>query len=153
MADTPTTTPVSQTPSPTPTPVPQAPAVPVPPTPTPTPTPTAPVAPTAAPVRPVQAPVVGKKPVSRISIKGFIIGCGVVLMLVVGGLTGIFYNLIKNPNQLSSLGLSPDTTKTLLQTFAVVFFGLLVFLGIALLIVNLYRVITVKNKSKIGYTF
>jgi hypothetical protein len=60
---------------------------------------------------------------------------------------------MNNPTQLSSVGLDPTTTKTLLQTFSVIFFGLLTFLGIGLLIVNLYRMITVKNKSKTGYIF
>jgi len=72
-------------------------------------------------------------------------------MFVVGGLALVFYNLMNNPTQLSSVGLDPTTTKTLLQTFSVIFFGLLTFLGIGLLIVNLYRLITVKNKSKTGY--
>jgi hypothetical protein len=54
---------------------------------------------------------------------------------------------------LTSVGLDPATTKTLLQTFSVIFFGILTFLGIGLLIVNLYRLITVKNKSKLGYMF
>jgi Mg/Co/Ni transporter MgtE len=70
-------------------------------------------------------------------------------MIVIGGLVLIFYNLIKNPTQLTNLGIDPATTKTLLQTFAAVFFGLLTFLGIAILINNLYRLITVKNKSKL----
>ena len=72
-------------------------------------------------------------------------------MFVIGGLALVFYNLISNPTQLSSVGLDPNTTKTLLQTFAVIFFGLLTFLGIGILIVNLYRLITIKNKSKLGY--
>ena len=146
--NTPVASPTPQT-SQTPPPVPAASPAPVP-----TPAP-APVTPTPTPVgpRPTPTPVVGKKPVSKISLKGFMIGCGVLLVLVVGGLTAIFYNLIKNPNQLNSLGLGADTTKTLLQTFAAVFFGLLVFLGIALLVVNLYRIITVKNQSKVKYTF
>lgn len=58
---------------------------------------------------------------------------------------------MNNPTQLSSVGLDPNTTKILLQTFSVLFFGLITFLGIGLLISNLYRLITVKNKSKIGY--
>ena len=82
-----------------------------------------------------------------------LIGCGVLFMFVVGGLALVFYNLINNPTQLSSVGLDPTTTKTLLQTFSVIFFGLLTFLGIGLLIVNLYRLITVKNKSKTAYIF
>lgn len=91
------------------------------------------------------------KPASKISMKGIIIGCGVLFLFVVGGLAVVFYNLMNNPTQLSSVGLDPTTTKTLLQTFSVIFFGLLTFLGIGLLIVNLYRMITIKNKSKIRY--
>ena len=72
-------------------------------------------------------------------------------MFVVGGLALVFYSLINNPTQLTSVGLDPNTTKTLLETFSVIFFGLLTFLGIGLLVTNLYRWITVKNKSKIGY--
>ena len=93
------------------------------------------------------------KPRSKISMKGVIIGCGLLFMFVVGGLALVFYNLMNNPTQLTSVGLDPNTTKTLLQTFSVIFFGLLTFLGIGLLVVNLYRIITVKNKRKIGYIF
>ena len=60
---------------------------------------------------------------------------------------------MNNPTQLSSVGLDPNTTKTLLQTFSVIFFGILAFLGIGLLITNLYRLITVKNRSKFRYAF
>lgn len=93
------------------------------------------------------------KPTSKISMKGVIIGCGILFMVVIGGLSLIFYNLINNPSQLASVGLDPNSTKILLQTFSVIFFGILTFLGIGLLIVNLYRIVTVKNKSKIGYIF
>ena len=68
------------------------------------------------------------KPGSKISIGAILIGCGSLFMLVVGGLSLVFYNLISNPTQLSSVGLDPATTKTLLQTFSVLFFGLLTFL-------------------------
>jgi hypothetical protein len=44
-------------------------------------------------------------------------------------LVGIFYYLINNPAQLTSVGLDPETTRNLLQVFAVTFFGLLVFLA------------------------
>lgn len=81
--------------------------------------------------------------------KTFLIGCATLFMIVVGGLTIMFYNLIKNPTQLTTLGIDPATTKTLLQAFAAIFFGLLIFLGIGVLITNLYRLITVKNKPKL----
>ncbi|MCX6823665.1 MAG: PKD domain-containing protein [candidate division SR1 bacterium] len=93
------------------------------------------------------------KPTSKISMKGVLIGCGILFMFVIGGLSLVFYNLMNNPSQLSSVGLDPTTTKILLQTFSVIFFGLLTFLGVGLLIVNLYRIITVKNKSKVGNIF
>ncbi len=105
----------------------------------------------AAPVRPQQSTNI-TKPTSKISMRWVIIGCGILFMFVIGGLALVFYNLINNPTQLSSVGLDPNTTKTLLQTFSVIFFGVLVFLGIGLLVANLYRLITVKNKSKIGYS-
>jgi hypothetical protein len=90
---------------------------------------------------------------SKISIKTFLVGCGIILLLVVGGLSLIFYRLISNPNQLTSLGIDPSTTKTLLQIFSTVFFGLLTFLGIGLLVVNLYRLIMAKNVSKLKFAF
>lgn len=102
------------------------------------------------PVRPQQTANI-TKPTSKISMKWVAIGCGILFMFVIGWLALVFYNLMNNPTQLSSVGLDPTTTKTLLQTFSVIFFGLLAFLGIGLLIVNLYRLITVKNKSKVGY--
>jgi hypothetical protein len=49
---------------------------------------------------------------------------------------------------MTSVGLTPQTAKTLLQTFVVIFFGFLFLLGFALIIVNAYRLVTVKNKSK-----
>lgn len=102
-------------------------------------------------VRPIQTASWPQKKVSRISIKTFLIWCATLFMIVVGGLTIIFYNLIKNPTQLVNLGIDPASTKTLLQAFAAIFFGLITFLGIGILITNLYRVVTVKNKSKVWY--
>lgn len=133
--------------------VPQAPQQPVPQQMPWTPTTPLQQAPTVqAPARPQQTANI-TKPASKISIKGIIIWCGLLFMFVVGWLALVFYNLINNPTQLSSVWLDPNTTKTLLQTFSVLFFGLLTFLGIGLLIVNLYRLITVKNKPKIRYAF
>ncbi|MCX6822652.1 MAG: PKD domain-containing protein [candidate division SR1 bacterium] len=101
--------------------------------------------------RPVASAAGAQKPVSKISMKTFLIGCATLFMIIVGGATIIFYNLIKNPSQLTTLGINPATTKTLLQAFSAIFFGLLTFLGIGILITNLYRLVTVKNKPKTGY--
>ncbi len=139
---------VPQTPVQPQQPTPQAPQQPVQAAPQ-TPLQQAPVQPAPQPNgRPQQTANI-VKPASKISMRGVAIGCGIIFMFVVGGLSLVFYNLMNNPTQLSSVGLDPNTTKTLLQTFSVLFFGLLTFLGIGLLIVNLYRLITVKNKSKI----
>lgn len=105
-----------------------------------------------APARPQQTANI-TKPTSKISIRTILVWCGVLFMFVVGWLSLVFYNLMNNPTQLTSVGLDPNTTKTLLQTFSVLFFGLLTFLGIGFLITNLYRLITIKNKSKIWYIF
>lgn len=104
----------------------------------------------AAPLRPQQTANI-TKPTSRVSIKTVLVGCGILFMIIVGWLSLVFYNLMNNPTQLSTVGLDPNTTKILLETFSVLFFGLLTFLGIGLLIVNLYRLISVKNKSRVGY--
>ena len=92
-----------------------------------------------------------QKAVSKISTKAFLIGCATLFMVVVWWLTIMFYSLIKNPTQLTNLGIDPATTKTLLQSFAAIFFGLLTFLWIGILITNLYRLVTVKNKSKLWF--
>lgn len=102
-------------------------------------------------VRPAASVAWPQKAVSRISMKTFLVWCATLFMVVVGGLTIIFYNLIKNPSQLTTLGIDPATTKTLLQAFSAIFFGLLTFLGIGILITNLYRLVTVKNKPKLWY--
>lgn len=102
-------------------------------------------------VRPTTSVAWPQKPVSRISTKTFLVWCATLFMIVVGGLTIIFYNLIKNPSQLTTLGIDPATTKTLLQAFSAIFFGLLTFLGIGVLITNLYRLVTVKNKPKLWH--
>lgn len=103
--------------------------------------------------RPAASAAWPQKPVSRISMRTFLVGCASLFMIVVWGLTIMFYNLIKNPTQLTTLGIDPATTKTLLQAFSAIFFGLLTFLGIGVLIANLYRLITVKNRPKLWYAF
>jgi hypothetical protein len=66
-------------------------------------------------------------------------------------LAAVFYYLIQNPSQLSSVGIDPGTATQLLQLFAIIFFGLLFFASLGMLIVNFYRLTTAKNKNKIPY--
>ncbi len=85
---------------------------------------------------------------SRLSIKSVIAGCLVLLVLVVGWLAWVSYFLMNNPKSLASIGLDPSTTKTLLQTFSGLFFGLIIFGAVTLIVVNIYRI---NDKSKIWY--
>lgn len=88
---------------------------------------------------------------SKISVMQFAIWCVFILFLLVWWLATIFYYLVSNPTQMSSVWITPQTAKTLLQTFVVIFFGFLFLLWFGLLIVNAYRRSTVKNKSKFWY--
>lgn len=77
------------------------------------------------------------------------IGCVLLLIVFMGISVAILYYLIQNPDQLANMGLNRDTLKLFLQTFAVIFFGLLFFVGFAMITVYGYRLITVKNRSKV----
>ncbi len=87
----------------------------------------------------------------KVSFRWIMIGCIVLFIFLVGWLAAVFYYLIQNPNQLSSVGIDPQTATQLLQTFATIFFGLLFFASLWLLITNFYRLTTAKNKRKIWY--
>jgi len=87
----------------------------------------------------------------KVSFGGIMIGCGMVFIFLVGWLAAVFYYLIQNPSQLSSVWIDPGTATQLLQLFAIIFFGLLFFASLGMLIVNFYRLTTAKNKSKIPY--
>jgi hypothetical protein len=63
----------------------------------------------------------------------------------------MFYYLIQNPNQLASVGLDAETTRSLLNTFSIIFFALVVFSGMGMLVINGYRLVSVKNVSKTKY--
>ncbi|MEI6426351.1 MAG: hypothetical protein WCO66_03290 [Candidatus Absconditabacteria bacterium] len=90
---------------------------------------------------------------SKISLKGILLGCLVVFIVLVGGLSAMFYYLIQNPNQLASVGLDAETTRSLLNTFSIIFFALVVFFGMGMLVINGYRLVSVKNVSKSKYAF
>lgn len=117
-----------------------------PPTPAPA---TQPVAP--APAAPAKAPIPVKKAGSKLSMGTFLIGCVVFLVLLVGLAAIVMYMIIKNPDQYASIGLDRGTVQKLLQTFTILFFGFLFFVGLGLLVVNAYRLVTVKNRPKFGY--
>lgn len=88
---------------------------------------------------------------SKVSFKWVLIWVWVVFTLLVGWLSAMFYYLIQNPNQLASVGLDPATTRSLLSTFSIIFFALVVFSWMWLLIVNGYKLFSVKNAPKTKY--
>lgn len=87
----------------------------------------------------------------KVSFKWIMLWCIILFIFLVWWLAAVFYYLIQNPNQLSSVGIDPQTATQLLQTFATVFFGLLFFASLWLLITNFYRLTTSKNKKKVWY--
>ena len=85
------------------------------------------------------------------SFKKFMIGCGILLILFLGGLVIIFNSLIENPGRLAGFWIDWCTAVSLLQIFSIVFFWLLFFWGLSLLLININRLIVTKNKRKFPY--
>lgn len=85
------------------------------------------------------------------SFKKFMIGCGILLILFLGWLVVIFYSLIQNPERLNAFWINGCTAVNLLQLFSIVFFWLMFFWGLALLLININRLIVTKNKRKFPY--
>lgn len=89
----------------------------------------------------------------KISFSGIVIGCSAVFTLLMWWLAGIFYLLIQNPNSLTSMWISSTTAVQLLQVFSIIFFGLIFLISLGLIVLNFYRIVTVKNKKKISYVW
>jgi len=64
---------------------------------------------------------------------------------------GLFYAL-SSAQFLKSVGLAADDVKNILIIFAVLFFGLVFFVGFYVFVLNIYRLVTVKG-SKLKYVF
>ena len=95
-----------------------------------------------------------KQPVkkwTKISLRTFLIGCIWFVVFVVWLTAGVLFLIINNPDQFTSVGLDRASIQRLLQTFTVLFFGFIFFFGFGVFFVNIYRLLTVKNKSKIKY--
>jgi PKD repeat protein len=84
---------------------------------------------------------------SKISPKIFLIGCGglfiIFLLLVFLGL----YYVGQSWELLQSIGLDIEDVKSILIIFAVLFFGIIFFIGFYLLVLNIYRLVTVKSRK------
>ncbi len=85
------------------------------------------------------------------SVRNFFIWCGVLFLLLIWWVAFLFYYMITHPAELKNIGMAPENVKSLLQTFTVVFFGILTLLGFIFLVVNVYRIFTSKRKPKIWY--
>lgn len=85
------------------------------------------------------------------SFKRFMVGCGVLLMLFLWWIVVIFSSLMKDPNRLVGFWIDWCTAVSLLQIFSIVFFWILFFWWLALLLININRLIVTKNKKKFPY--
>jgi hypothetical protein len=75
-----------------------------------------------------------------------------VLLLILAGLfTVILISLTKDANALAGVGITATTAKTLLSMFAGLIVGVIGLVGLGFLLTNIYRLITVKNQSKVKY--
>jgi len=88
---------------------------------------------------------------TKISLKSFLIGCIAFIVFVVWLTAGVLFLIINNPDQFTSVGLDRSSIQRLLQTFTVLFFGFIFFFGFGVFFVNIYRLLTVKNKPKLKY--
>lgn len=83
----------------------------------------------------------------KLSPKVFLIGCGIFLILMLGMMFGGLYYAISAAGVLESIGLEMEDVKTILMIFAILFFGLIFFLGFYILVLNVYRLVTAKGKK------
>ena len=88
---------------------------------------------------------------AKVSPKVFLIWCAVTFLLFLGIMYAGLYFAISSSEILQDLGMDIESVKTVLKIFAALFFGLVTMLGLYILILNIYRLVTVKKKSKIRY--
>ena len=86
---------------------------------------------------------------NNFSFKKLAIGCWVVLFLILVGFFVTLTSLIRNPYALQWIWIDALTAKSILQVFTALLFGSIVLLMIWVIVWNIYRLITVKNQSKI----
>ena len=90
---------------------------------------------------------------NNFSFKKLAIGCGVVLLLIFIGFFVTLTSLIRNPYALQWIWIDALNAKYILQVFTALLFGSIVLLMIWVIVWNIYRLITVKNQSKVRYLF
>jgi hypothetical protein len=88
---------------------------------------------------------------NNFSRKKLTLGC-VGFLLLLGVLFALtLMSLVSNPNALASVGITAATAVNLLSIFAGLIVGVIGLVGLGFLLTNVYRLITVKNQSKIRY--
>lgn len=85
------------------------------------------------------------------SFKKLSIWCGVLLVIIAGLFTLTISSLINNPNALIWVGIDANSAKNLISIFAWLIFWTVWLIWLGFLISNIYRLITVKNQSKLKY--
>ncbi len=88
---------------------------------------------------------------SKISPKMFLIGCGAFFLIFLGLVYGALFYAISSSDFLQTIGLAIEDVKTILMIFALLFFGIIFFGGFYILVLNVYRLVINKNKSKLKY--
>lgn len=103
----------------------------------------------------VNKDVVIKKWATRaVSVRTIFMGCGVLFFLLIIGLIVLFYTILQNPTSgwgLGMLGIAPAVAKNLLMGLTGIAMLIVVLVGIVILLMNVYKLFTVKNKPKIWY--
>lgn len=84
---------------------------------------------------------------SRISPKFFLIGCGVFFLFFLGIVYAGLYYAVTSSEFLQTIGLAIEDVKNILIIFAVLFFGILFFVGFYVLVLNVYRLVTIKERK------
>ncbi len=88
---------------------------------------------------------------SKLSPKMFLIGCGIFFLLFLWLVYAALFYAISSSDFLQTIGLAIEDVKTILMIFALLFFGIVFFLGFYVLVLNVYRLATTKNVRKLKY--
>ena len=86
--------------------------------------------------------------IKKLSFKWIAIGCTTILVLVIWLFALLFFRVIKDPNSFKWM-ITATTAIQLTQVFSIIFFCLLFLISLWIFILNIYRLITIKNKRKI----
>lgn len=86
--------------------------------------------------------------IKKLSFKWIAIGCTTILILVIWLFALLFFRVIENPNSFKWM-ITATTAIQMTQVFSIIFFCLLFLMSLWIFILNIYRLITIKNKRKI----